>query len=227
MRTPSPPWCRLDRSHLWPTGSSLGPPPLITARDFSSCLSDSTSRWTPCPPESSSGGFRFTLAVSSFRLRARLGFSIPSTSPASEAINPAFGYDTPHSSVGGTLTLLNNTLLSTHHGSIGDFSPIAFSGCPRGPRVSRQTQCRSTGLTGFWILTLEPERLKNQPAIARNESRDGLSPDAQAACCFRCSASKLTPFFQTIKVMAAILRARVSRAIVGFIPRASRPAWNS
>src|SRR5580700_3009690 len=90
MRTPSPPWCRLDRSHLWPTGSSLGRPPLITARDFSSCLSDSTSRWTPCPPESASGGFRFTLAVSSFRLRARLGFSIPSPSPANEAINPRF-----------------------------------------------------------------------------------------------------------------------------------------
>src|ERR1700681_4208588 len=29
---------------------------------------------------------------------------------------------------------------------------------------------RSTRLTGFWILTLEPERLKNQPVIARNES---------------------------------------------------------
>ena len=26
MRTPSPSWCRLDRSHLWPTGSSLGDP---------------------------------------------------------------------------------------------------------------------------------------------------------------------------------------------------------
>jgi hypothetical protein len=59
-----------------------------------------------------------TLAVSSFRLRARLGFPIPSTSPASEATDPAFGYDTPHPSVGGTLTLLNYTLLSTHHGSI-------------------------------------------------------------------------------------------------------------
>ena len=29
---------------------------------------------------------------------------------------------------------------------------------------------RSTRLTGFWILTLEPERRENQPAIARNES---------------------------------------------------------
>jgi hypothetical protein len=28
-------------------------------------------------------------------------------------------------------------------------------------------------------------------------------------------------------VMAAILRARVRRAIVGFIPRATKPAWNS
>jgi hypothetical protein len=28
------------------------------------------------------GGFRFALGVSSFRLRARLGFSVPSTSPA-------------------------------------------------------------------------------------------------------------------------------------------------
>src|ERR1022692_4877082 len=83
---------------------------------------------------------------------------------------------------------------------------------------------RSTHLTGFWILTLEPERLENQQAIARNESRDGLSTDAQAACCFRCSASKPTPFFQTIKVMAAILRARVRRAIVGFIPRATKAA---
>jgi len=88
-------------------------------------------------------------------------------------------------------------------------------------RLGARSMC---SLTGFWILTLEPERLDNQPAIARNESGDGLSTDAQAACCFRCSASKRTPFFQTIKVMAAILRARVSRAIGGFIPLATRAA---
>src|SRR5438445_30798 len=42
------------------------------------------------------------------------------------------------------------------------------------------------------------------------QSRDGwFSTDAQAACCFSCSASKRAPFFQTIKVMAAILRASV------------------
>ena len=37
--------------HLGPTGSSSGQPPSITARYFSSYPSDSTSRWTPCPPE--------------------------------------------------------------------------------------------------------------------------------------------------------------------------------
>jgi len=35
--------------HLWATGSSEVSP-LITARSFSSCLSDSASRRTPCPP---------------------------------------------------------------------------------------------------------------------------------------------------------------------------------
>ena len=35
--------------HLWPTGSSEMTPS-TTARQFSSCPSDSTSRWTPCPP---------------------------------------------------------------------------------------------------------------------------------------------------------------------------------
>ncbi len=54
---------------------------------------------------------------------------------------------------------------------------------------------------------------------------NGLSArDAQAACCFKCLASKLTPFFQTIKVIAAILRAKVRRAIEGFLPLASK-AW--
>jgi hypothetical protein len=92
--------------------------PLITARNFSSCPSDSISRWTPCPPETASGGFRSALAVSDFRLRARLDVSIPSTSPASEAFNPAFGYGAPHPSTRGTSTLLINALLSAHHENI-------------------------------------------------------------------------------------------------------------
>ena len=37
--------------HLWPTGSSSGWLPSITTRWFSSCPSDPTSRWAPCPPK--------------------------------------------------------------------------------------------------------------------------------------------------------------------------------
>ena len=62
---------------------------MITARYFSSCPSDSTSRWTPCPPEVYAPGRRRITAV--------------------------FGYDAPHSSARGTSTLPNNALLSTHY----------------------------------------------------------------------------------------------------------------
>jgi hypothetical protein len=46
--------------------------------------------------------------------------------------------------------------------------------------------------------------------------------DAQAACCFKCLASKLTSFFQTINAIAAIFRANVRRAIDGFLPLVSK-----
>ena len=64
---------------------------MITARYFSSCPSDSISRWTPCPPES-------------YQLLS-----------GQRGITPAFGYDAPHPSARGTLPLLNNVLLSTHY----------------------------------------------------------------------------------------------------------------
>jgi hypothetical protein len=63
-------------------------------------------------------GFRFTLAVSSFRFRARLGFSIPSLFSGQRGITPTFGYSAPHPGAGGTSTLLNNALLSAHYGTV-------------------------------------------------------------------------------------------------------------
>ena len=48
--------------------------------------------------------------------------------------------------------------------------------------------------------------------------------DAQAACVFSCSTSKRSSFFQSVNVMAAILRASVRRAISGFMPLASKVA---
>jgi len=63
-------------------------------------------------------GSRSSLAVSSFRLRARLGFSIPSPFSGQRGITPAFGYSAPHLDAGGTLTLMNSALLSAHYGTV-------------------------------------------------------------------------------------------------------------
>ncbi len=46
---------------------------------------------------------------------------------------------------------------------------------------------------------------------------------AQAACGFTCSALNVSPSFQILSVMAAILRASVTRAISGRMPLASSP----
>jgi hypothetical protein len=71
-------------------------------------------------------GSRSTLAVSSFRLRARLGFSIPYfLSPGPRGITPAFGYGAPHPSARGTSTLLNDALLSAHYDPLRDPSQPA------------------------------------------------------------------------------------------------------
>src|SRR2546429_4209191 len=103
-----------------------------------------------------------------------------------------------------------------------------FSGCPRGHRVYTEAGCQGTvRLQAFSILTLEPERLQNRPATTREDQRrwKGLfTRDTQAACGFSFSASKPSPFFHRVRVIAAILRASVSRAIVGFMPFPTR-AW--
>src|ERR1019366_8028466 len=93
--------------HHWVT-------PLIAARYFSAGPLDSTTYGGhPALRRTVGDGFRSTLVVSSFRLRARLGFAIPFSFSGQRGFTPAFGYDAPHLSVGGTLTLLNLTLLST------------------------------------------------------------------------------------------------------------------
>src|SRR3982750_3178546 len=48
---PSPLYCRLDQVPSSADQFICGVAPSITARFFSSGPSDSTSRWTPCPPE--------------------------------------------------------------------------------------------------------------------------------------------------------------------------------
>ena len=90
-----------------------GVAPSTTARYCSANPSDPTSRWAPCPPQFRRGGSRSTLAVSSFRLRARLGISIPATC-GRRGITPAFGYGPPHPGAGGTSTLLTSALPGAH-----------------------------------------------------------------------------------------------------------------
>ena len=88
-----------------------------------------------------------------------------------------------------------------------------------GPETS---PLEGVGLTRRRILTLEPER-----SVPANRAYDNLAfrqaLRAQAAFDFRCSASKDSPFFQIFNAMAAILRAKVKRAISGRIPFVSSP----
>src|SRR5271169_3864005 len=69
-------------------------------------------------------GSRSVLAVSGFRLRARLDFSIPSCSPGQRGITPAFGYSAPHPSAEGTSTPMTHALPSAHYGGVRLPTPV-------------------------------------------------------------------------------------------------------
>jgi hypothetical protein len=114
MRTPSSQKC----TRPCPTFGRpvhLGLSPSITARYFPSCPSDSTSRWTLCPPEYNKGGLQVGLGSvqlsPSCPFRPLLTFRF--LRPA-RLRTPLLGYGAPHSSARGTSTLLNNALLSAH-----------------------------------------------------------------------------------------------------------------
>jgi hypothetical protein len=70
------------------------------------------------------------------------------------------------------------------------------------------------------------ERLRNPTDHHQQETPAMERPlpqrNAQATCRCTCWASKSTPFFQIVNVIAAIFRAKVSRAMSGRIPLASR-----
>ena len=74
------------------------------------------------------------------------------------------------------------------------------------------------------MLTLEPERLKNQLATTRKRSpeMEGSSRETLKRLAISvCQCLVVLSFFHRVSVMAAILRASVRRAIVGLIPLAS------
>jgi hypothetical protein len=118
MRTPSPPYCRLDLA-----------PPLADRFIFEVALIDYGPVLLLMP-------FGFHLAMDTLPsgnrkwwLQVRLGCiqlspSCPFRplhtflSPGPRGITPAFGYGAPHSSARGTSTLLNNALLSAHYATV-------------------------------------------------------------------------------------------------------------
>jgi len=81
-------------------------------------------------------GSRSVLAVSGFRLRARLDFSIPSCSPGQRGITPAFGYSAPHPSAEGTSTPMIHALPSAHYARLRPCTPSRYSTLLRVVRLS-------------------------------------------------------------------------------------------
>src|SRR3954462_622644 len=82
---PSPLYCRLDPVPSSADQFICGVAPSITARFFSSCPSDSTSRWTPCPPENCEAWLQVRLgcirlsSLCPFRLLHTFRFLRPAT----------------------------------------------------------------------------------------------------------------------------------------------------
>jgi len=84
---------------------------------------------------------------------------------------------------------------------------------------------KHTGPNSLTDTSLEPSVSEPDRPPPERVTGDGslFTREAQAACRFNCWASKSTPFFRIVKVMVAIFRAKVRRAIVGRIPFCRSP----
>src|SRR5438067_4133828 len=102
---------------------------------------------------------------------------------------------------------------------------VLFSGCPRGYRDFTEAKCHRH-LRAYRRLGYSP----SNPSVSRTNGHHQIKitgdgglflRDAQAACDFRFSTSKFSPFFHRVSVMAASLRASVRRTMVGLMPLAN------
>src|SRR6266852_2099102 len=119
MRTPSSRKCRLDLAPPLADRFIAESPPRLRPGTSPHALRIPPRGGHPALRSAASGGCRSALAVSGFRLRARVGFSIPASLSGQRGITPAFGYGAPHPGAGGTQTLLTNTLSSAHYDPLG------------------------------------------------------------------------------------------------------------
>jgi hypothetical protein len=86
-------------------------------------------------------------------------------------------------------------------------------------------RARGTQAPNLPAETRSRTKVSREPqAIARENLQNGADSirDTQAVCGFRCWASKHTPLFHTINTIVAIFRAKVSRAISGRMPLATK-----
>src|SRR5215469_11800223 len=115
MRTPSSPVLRTRPCPTFGRPVRLGFPHRLRPGTSPHALRIPPHGGHPALRSTASSGSRSALAVSSFRLRARLDVSIPSAFFGQRGITPAFGYGAPHPSARGTLTLLNTALLNAQY----------------------------------------------------------------------------------------------------------------
>ena len=141
MRTPSSQKCRLDLAPPWADRFISGITPSITARHFSAGPSDSTSRWTPCPPKYGKRWLQVGLGCIQLSLSCpfRPLHTFRFLRPA-RLRTPLLGYGAPHLSARGTSTLLNNALLSAHF-RIADKPHGIVGGTIRTPGVPETRSC--------------------------------------------------------------------------------------
>jgi len=96
---------------------------------------------------------------------------------------------------------------------------MALLGYPREHTVARETWRQRRTQPNPPKDTYPRTRARSPHRKTRSDIRPSPAVlRAQAACDFIYSASNASPFFHTCKVIAAILRASVSRAISGRIP---------
>jgi hypothetical protein len=123
---------------------------------------------------------------------------MPSALPGQRGITPAFGYGAPHSSTGGTLTLLNNALLSAHYDPLRDpaeppslpgtleLLPPPGLGFPHSPRSPSQHAMLITPVDPCrCICRLLPGRYSLPRYSGGSTSTTSLSRPAQASLALR------------------------------------------
>ncbi len=110
-------------------------------------------------------GFRSPLAVSRFPFRARLELSIPVSLFGQRGITPAFGYDAPHPSAGGTQTLPINALPGAH------FEPLRLPHRPENDLL-RLPGWRSQPATDLGLTRCLKDLRYMPPPLPRLDSTD-------------------------------------------------------